>query len=160
MSMITMRGWWVSPYAVVGALALVLVVGATAVAGFRREDRRQVGRYQAWWIDGPACRPAASASALKLARRRSIIGEVTVARENGNVVCLEIKDHGGHGPGDVLACHLLTPGALAVTTPSGVRAFDPGAGRSAAVFATSKTVTCVTRINPVLFSAASQKPFE
>lgn len=139
----------------------VLVLGAgTIVGGMRSEDRRQARRYEAWHVDGPQCSTIPSAAAQKAAHKITQVEDVTVARETGHLTCFEIRDHAGHGPGTVVACHLTSPGVVFVSGQAGTFGFDPGLGRPAAIFVSRTGASCVKKINPALFSASNDRPYD
>lgn len=149
-----------NPFVLVGVLALAIIATVTVAAAVQSEDRRQVRRFATWFIEGPACPGWKEGKAASRLDRVFAAEGVTIARQHGHMACLPIQDHGGRGPGRVLACHMLSPGLLEVVAPSGTYRFDPGPGGPATVLVDAKSARCVARANTRLAQPSSTKAYD
>jgi hypothetical protein len=145
-------------FKVVGGATLLLVSAVAVLPAILREQDRQVRRFETWHIDGPACRPAGDPAAEGAPRKTFLIAGVRISREHGHMSCLRIREDGGRGPGELLACHMLSPGRIEVAGPGGTSRFDPGPGGPATILASDTSVRCVTRINPRVFD--KERPYD
>jgi hypothetical protein len=103
-----------------------------------------------WAIEGPPCVEISQAEfearGLR-ARKGTVYEDVTFYRQFGHVQCTGLRYGGGWSQSLYPVCQFTTPKALKISTATGDRYFDIGAGQPATVAVPRGRVRCVLAAN-------------